>query len=680
MNVLIVTFDTTRADHISVYNDELDHTPTIEALAAEGTVFEHAVAPVPITLPSHTTLFTGKYPVQHGVRDNGLFRVTDEQTTLAEMLLAEGYATGAAVGSFPVSAHSGINQGFEYFNDDIVRPYQDYMGIRVIEKAGLFFDERPALEVNDSIWNWLDDHADQPFFLWAHYFDPHQPQAPPHPYDQIYADQPYLGEIAYADEALGEIITRLKTLGVYDNTIIVITSDHGEGLNEHRELTHSMLNYETTQHVPLVMRVPGQTPNRVARTVGLVDVVPTLMDFLDIALPVDVDGESLWSWISNGEGPEAPHYYAETLSPRLSNNWGELRTLYETPYKYIHGPRPELYDLATDPNELSDLSLDQPELAEKMKARLGEWIDNHARSEVLMPESADPEVLNRLVALGYVQPGVAPTAIEERLSSDGEAPQDHAHTISLLSKAKAQLAEGHAAAALVIIDRLVANDPQNSGYLSLKVNALMAIGKHEEGLALYDEMVAAPDMGPSRETTAFMGVFLTRIGRVDDAISEMAKYQSELETAEGQYHLATLMQRKGDLETERMMLERALELDQNLYRASVDLAVNAARRGQIDEAVALFEETIEAQPYVAKNHYNYGAFLAKQERYEEALPLLERAVQLNDGYVEAMAALAIALNQTDRPLESAQVISELRSVAPQHPLTLLTIRQIGGQQ
>jgi len=240
MNIVVITFDTTRADHLGVYDDALSNTPNLVELASQSAVFEHAVSPVPITLPSHTTIFTGLNPTSHGVRDNGLFTASPSLTTLAETLGDSGYATGAAIGSFPLAGHSGIQQGFDFFDDNITQAYEDTFGNRVIEKDGIYFDERPAEAVNEAAFDWLESHAAKPFFLWLHYFDAHQPLNPPFPFNELFVHDQYLGELAYADYALGQVIERLRDLGVYDNTIIVMTSDHGEGRGEHRELTHSI--------------------------------------------------------------------------------------------------------------------------------------------------------------------------------------------------------------------------------------------------------------------------------------------------------------------------------------------------------------------------------------------------------------------------------------------------------
>ena len=678
MNIVVVTFDTTRADHLSVYDATLANTPNLVALGEEGSVFEHAISPVPITLPSHTTIFTGLNPPSHGVRDNGLFTASRNLTTLAETLKEHGYATGAAIGSFPVAGHSGIQQGFEFFDDNITQAYEDTFGNRVIEKDGIYFDERPAEAVNEAAFDWLDANASNPFFLWLHYFDPHQPLNPPFPFNELYIHDQYLGELAYADHAFGLVVDRLRGLGVYDNTIIVMTSDHGEGRGEHRELTHSMLNYQTTQHVPLIIRVPGAPPRRIERTVGLVDLYPTLLDFVDIDIPEAVEGESLHSWVMNGEGLAPHQYYAETLSPRLSNNWGEIRTLYEGSHKYIYGPRPELYNLQDDPHELNDLVSKEPELAEQMQSDLRLVVEDPSRPNYAGEQSADPEVLARLASLGYIQPVSAPAAVTETLKSDGTPPQDLAYTISLLSEAKSLLAGGDATGAIGILDRLLEEDPGNSSYLDLKVRALFSIGALAEAKAVYDDMWAR-GITPSEVVTRRVGILLTQSGNVDQAIKEYLALDLFVYTADNYHHLATLFERKQDFALQRKYLDQALEQDSGYYPAKIDLAVNFARTG--DEAAAERELRALAaeQPFIKKIHYNLGALLARQGHSEESLEFVDRALAVDPDYLLALNT-RVAVNVDLGRLSDARAdVEQMRRLAPAHPLTSNAENLIAGE-
>ena len=278
-NVLLVTFDTTRADYLGCYGRRTARTPTLDGLAARGVLFEQCRTAAPITMPSHSTMMTGLYPLAHGVRDNGLFRLPESRTTLAEILKARGYATAAATGSFVLDRRFGLSQGFDLYEDRIRRAYENFWGERASPKNTLFFDERPAEQVNAAILPWLRQNRDKPFFVWLHYWDPHQPHIPPAPYSEVFATDLYQGEISYADAALGQVLGELKAGGVADRTVVVMTADHGEGLDEHNENTHSLLCYDTTLHVPLIVAGPGVAAGkRVRERVGTVDILPTVLE------------------------------------------------------------------------------------------------------------------------------------------------------------------------------------------------------------------------------------------------------------------------------------------------------------------------------------------------------------------------------------------------------------------
>ncbi len=472
-NLLVVTFATTRADHIGAYGYQPASTPNVDAVARGGVLFQRAFTPVPITLPAHATIFTGRYPPGHGVRGNGLFAVPDEELTLAEILRAEGYRTAAAVGSYPLISRFGLAQGFELFDDELGP------GRRRLAKAGLFFDQRRAARVNEAVFPWLEEHHQEPFFLWVHYFDPHQPQQPPPPYGRRFASQPYAGEIAYADECLGTLLERLRTLGVDQRTLVVFTADHGEGLGEHHEDTHSTLAYNTTLHVPLVMRIPGGPARRlVGQRVGTVDIVPTVLELLGVRSPERLHGRSLVPLLEQRRRrlldepePEPPPYYAETLSPRLANGWGELRVLFRGRYKYIHGPRPELFNLAADHGELDNLVAKEPQLAAEMRLELQAFLNLRADPRGDARAGIDEEAIARLEALGYLHAAGDPSEIREILRDGGIPPQDRVGDVNGMSMAKNHLFRGQPLAAREAVLGLLEQDPENPFYLDLLARA-----------------------------------------------------------------------------------------------------------------------------------------------------------------------------------------------------------------
>ena len=656
-NLLLVTLDTTRADHLGSYGDAGAHTPHFDALAEEGVRFDQAWTAAPITAPAHATLLTGRYPVAHGVRDNGLFALPPREVTLAERLSAAGWVTGAAVGAFPLAARFGFDQGFAWYDDRVGPRFGP-------SPAGgrLFFDERPAGAVNEAALRWLEERARDPFFLWLHYYDPHQPLAPPAPWNQLFAADPYAGEIAYADESFGTIVARLRELGVWDRTLVVVTADHGEGIGEHEEATHSLLLYEGTLRVPLIVRVPGGSKGRVvAEPVSTVDVTPTVLELLGVALPEGLHGVSLVPAMTGQAPPPGRGLYAETLSPRLAHRWGELRAWREGSLKYIHGPRPELYDLASDAAELAPLSNRRTDGA-RLRESLAEFLARESQGSA-PADAIDAETRQRLEALGYAAAGIAGTGeIVDELREGGVAPQDRARDVSSLSLAKALLLAGEPAAAQSPLDRLVADDPGNPRYRELRAEALLGVGDFAAAL---EDLEVARTAATSPRAEAALLLQLAAIERVrgDRAASE-SRIEASIAlapSAAAERLRAQLALEAGEGGEMRAALERALSLEPGFAPARLLLAIELDRSGDAVAAEREFEHALADQPYDSRAHYNHGVFLLGRDRLPEAHAAFARALALDPRYAaaaNATADAAIALGRTVPLSEPGPTLAE----------------------
>ncbi len=669
-NVLLVTFDTTRADHIGCYGNADARTPNIDALAAQGVRFARAFSAIPLTTPSHSTIMTGKYPIAHGVRDNGMFVLPEQQETLAEVLRARGWATAAAIGAFPLTRKFGTGQGFDLYDDHVSQQFENFQGRRALPKASLFFDERRAARVNEALYPWLEEHHREQFFVWAHYFDPHHPLAPPPPYDQLFVGDPYAGEIAYADESLGNLLDRLEQLGVSGRTMVVFTADHGEGLGEHRELTHSVQLYNSTLHVPLIVRVPGGRSGAVVETpVGTVDILPTVLDLLGLPIPERVQGRSLISELGGTAAAEPAVLYAETLAPRLGYGWGELRALFRGERKYVFGPRPELYDLGADPKELRDLIDAEPETAERMHRELARFLRDHAAPDIDAAVEMDEETRRKLMALGYLAgSGDSVEKIEEVLRPGGIAPQDRVADVSDLSMAKQRLFSRQPLPALELASGLLEKDPGNTLYLEIEATANLQLGRLDEALETLREMRRNDQAG---EVT---GRLLLQLGSLyfyrgeHDKAEAMLLESHELEpSAAGHYLLANVYSARGQRREERAALSAALEVDPAYAPARVDLAIRQAQGGERQAAEASFRQVMSEQPYYPKTFYNYGAFLAEAGDLAAAVEQLRRAVELEPRYWQAYVALIQLHLALGEPEEAGRLNQILVSRAPSSP-------------
>jgi arylsulfatase A-like enzyme len=667
-NVVVVTFDTTRADHLGCYGNADARTPVVDRLAAEGVLFESAYSSVPLTAPSHATLLTGRFPMAHGVRDNGLFVLGQEQLTLAEILKQRGYRTGAAVGGFPLLARYGLNQGFDFYDDRLTPSYDSPLAGAPRRRHAFEFEERRAARVNEAVFDWLGSGRGEPFFLWVHYYDPHRPHDPPVPYDQLLAD-PYDGEIAYADESLGTLLARLGRDGVLDRTLVVLTADHGEGLGEHRELTHSYLLYESTLHVPLVMRGPGlPAGRRVSGRVRLVDVAPTVLDALDIPVPPEMQGRSLEPLMGKGTSAAAERtHYAETLSPRLSQNWGELRALYEGRWKYIHGPKPELFDLSADPRELQNLASSRPDQAATMRDALSTFLNRNSPPGGSRMSPVDDETRARLQALGYLAAGAGQgQEIREELRGDGIAPQDRADDVSRIGTARALLSQGNYWGARDIVVELLKDVRDDPFYLEMLAQTELGLGQPDRALQAVERMLAlgAGSNRSAERLLAQVGLMKHRLGDRAGGL-RLIRRSLELEpTAEGYYLVASLEGEQGRRDEERALLEKALSVDPKYAPARLDRAVRLAQEGRPDDARAEMERVLSEQPYFAKAHYNYGALLFERGDPAAALARFDRAIVLDPGYAKARLAAIAARVRLGRRDEARKGLAELQAQAP----------------
>ena len=388
-NVLVVTLDTTRADRLSPYGYMNVSLPSLERLASEGVVFDQATSVAPVTLPAHTSLFTGLLPPRHGVRGNVNPPLAGAHTTLAEVLQAHGFRTGAFVGSAVLDPDRGLKQGFER-----------YRGVAAIDQRGPGGRQRRAGDVVDDALQWLDGVGASPFFLWAHLYDAHRPYHPPEPYATMYGHDLYVGEIAYADSQVGRLLEGLERRARLARTLIVVAGNHGESLGERGERDHGVFIYENVLRVPLIIRAPGFTPSRVGSVVRLTDVMPTILDLLRLPAAAGTDGVSVTRLMQGRLQDLDLEAYAESLDPEQLG-WSSLRALRAGRYKLIDAPRPELYDLWRDPFETTNIHALRPDLAGMMTARAAALADGGPgtqRDRV----AVSLDVRQRVAALGYL--------------------------------------------------------------------------------------------------------------------------------------------------------------------------------------------------------------------------------------------------------------------------------------
>jgi len=467
--VIVVTFDTTRADRFGCYGSDRGLTPNVDALARESTVFDQAVSAVPTTLPSHSTMFTGLYPQDHGVRYNVVFSLNEKAVTLAETLRDAGYRTAAFPATLILARKHGLDQGFEVYEAP-ERPASAPSGQP--PDAVL----RPAGEGVDKALAWLGQHESEKTFLWLHFYDPHAPYVPPFPYSSKYRDQPYDGEVAYTDAQFGRFVAELRRSPRWADTLLVVAGDHGEGLHEHGERLHSYLLYETTQHVPLIVHAPGGSGRRVAEPVTLADVTPTVLDYVGLAPARELRGISLRGG-AEGRAVPARELYFESTAGALNYGWAELKGIRDGRYKLIDSlAGTELYDLEDDPHELHDLAAEQPERVTALRtalAGLGQKLEGALAAEE-SHAAIDPRAEAALLALGYVGGGGGGAA------KNGPHPRSVIDMEGEMMAARTAIAASDWPAVEDLCHYVLGRDPSNKWALRVMIEALLAQDRADE--------------------------------------------------------------------------------------------------------------------------------------------------------------------------------------------------------
>jgi arylsulfatase A-like enzyme len=445
--VVLVTLDTTRADHIGCYGNARAKTPTLDALAGEGARFDQAESAVTTTLASHATMFTGLYPPAHGVRYNGMFRLVSKTPTVAERLREAGFATAAFPAAFPVTAPTGLSRGFDVYRDLFTEPGGKDLPMSAERKAG---------DVVRLATAWLSGVGDKRFFVWVHLFDAHWPYEPPFPFSAEFSDRPYDGEIAYADRELGTLFEALRAKKMWDGVAVIVAGDHGEGLFDHGERQHGHLAYESTLRVPLVVKPPrGGRAVVVREPVTLADLAPTILDYAGVPLPTDLHGVSLRKAARTGKSARRDLYF-ESLTGSLNYGWSPIEGLRRGSWKLIRSSVPELYDLGADPGEGTNAIGREPQLVEDLTDRLHTsltaWAGIAPGDAAFAP---DRESLARIENLGYVGGTMGGSA------KDGPSPASKIHLEGEILQLRDLVNGGAWPEALQTARRILADDPGN---------------------------------------------------------------------------------------------------------------------------------------------------------------------------------------------------------------------------
>jgi choline-sulfatase len=634
-NIILITLDTTRADRMGFLGSTRGLTPNLDAMAKQGVVFSRAYSHVPITTASHATILTGTYPQFNHVNDFGI-PLSPRLPYLPDLLHQHGYHTGAFVGSLILDPLDGTAPGFD-------RGFDIYdAGFRLRRHGEDRYQtvERRAGDVVQHALAWLSQLQDGPFFLWIHLYDAHDPYDPPEPYKSRYSSQPYDGEIAYADSAVGKLLDALRKHSLYDETMIAVMADHGESLGAHGESTHGIFLYDETLHVPLLIKLPlnRSAGKRIETRVGLVDVAPTILQEAGIVAPKDVQGESLSRMLKPAPpaGRDVPATaedrpaYAETDYPHRSFGWSSLRALRAGKYLYIQAPERELYNQITDPAATRNLAADTKAVADTLGFKLDEF---HQKTGQTLVELAKPdaEQAQKLQALGYVA-SVSTAILDDKMLS-GVDPKTKIEVSNLLHDAMFDVEDARYEEAVPLLERVLKEQPD------------MPVANMQYGMAQ------------------------ARLKKYDQALGALQKAVKLLpDNGMGHYELGLALFETGDWKGAAPEFEASVARAPRWADAHFSLAAVYARIDRVPEALTELDTTLGLTPGHYRANLLRGRILSLQGNPAGAIANLEKAAQVQPDSREAHLFLADAYAQLGRTFDAQRERAAAQSLpAPAGP-------------
>jgi len=605
-----------------------------------------------MTLPAHASMLTGTIPPYHGIRDNAGYKLDQSNITLAEVLDRNGYTTGAIISAFVMDSQFGLDQGFDYYNDSFEKPLKEIYG-----------NERRGEEASRLAAEWLGRHENKRFFLFLHYFDPHTRYDPPEPFASRFQGNHYAGEIAYTDFCIGQVIDKLKEMGMYESTLIIVTGDHGEMLGEHGEKAHAYFVYQSALKVPLIFKLPGtHKGKKIDDPAGIVDIVPTVCGILGIETPPHVRGKDL-SCCFEGDQPSVQdrYLYCESL---FSTKYGanSLMGVVSDRWKYIQTTRPELYDLFEDPDEINNLVKQQVRQARVFQDRLRQMLEESAQDAKSDSKAAlDDDGRKRLESLGYL----ARLSVNEdfEFDQDKDDPKDLIGFHNLNGKVQKFISQKKFSEAKVVGEKMLRERPHDLGvyYCLATIADLQA---DFAGVVSYmtDAIRIKPD-----EARAYnmIGTSLIRLNKTDEAISHFSEaLRIDPEYSKSHYNLGSALAGQGRISEAIKHFSEALRINPNCAEAHGNLGLVMASQGMISEAIKHYSEALRINPGLSETHYNLGMVLAKQGRIPEAIKYFSEALQINPRFAQAHNSMGVVLANQSRTEEAIKHFSEALRINP----------------
>jgi len=664
-NVLLITIDTLRTDRLSCYSREHLETPHIDSLAKRGILFDYAFAHTPTTLPSHTNILLGRTPLYHGVHDNSSFTVHEKYLTLAEFLKDIGYSTGAFVGAYPLDSTFGLDQGFSTYDDEYGSQ---------LDRGDKYYVERRAEEVVDRALIWAKRQS-SPWFMWVHVYDPHVPYEPPQPFKDRFKNDLYSGEVAYVDAEMGKIFDYLESENLYEDTLIVLTGDHGEGLWQHGELTHGYFAYNTTIRIPLILYFPGIEPGNVPDYVGHIDIFPTICDVLNLKKPDVLTGVSLLPAIKGKKLEHGPIYF-ESLYPYYekiyNREWAPLRGFIDNGEKYIESPIPEVYDLKEDFDEKNNLA--QEKELDRYRKKLDDIREKYSAEAKEDDQSPlNKEALRKLKSLGYVSgssgegekefgpdediksllPLYDKSIVAKQIYLKGEKQKAIRMLQEVITERKdiglaySNLAvlykeEGNFSGALLVIEEGMKNNPTSHEVFSAYLNFLTEAGQGDKVISVFNG-IDIPQKDTDPELWNFLGIAYTRKGdyrKALEALDKAASIDSNFAATydnRGNAYLSSYLNTKNEQELQKAIenYKKAVEINPENAVAYNGLGAAYKQAGDMDKAIKAWEQSLSIDPEYGLPLYNLGYSHMNRGENKKALQYFSKYLDLFQNRIPA---------------------------------------------
>jgi arylsulfatase A-like enzyme/Flp pilus assembly protein TadD len=663
--IIVVSVDTLRSDRLPFYGYGTVETPALTRLRNDSILFRHAYSHIPLTLPAHASVFTGLLPPEHGIRDNsGYILNTEGIPYLPKILKQLGYATGAAVSSWVLRGAVGLDADFDFYEDLIEDPAPG------IGPGGA---QRPGGHTLERATEWLRSVANEPFFFFFHIYEPHTPYSAPEPFRSRYRSS-YDAEVAASDAVIGDLLEELEALDVYDRALIILLSDHGEGLGEHEYREHGPFLYREALQVPLLVKLPQsqRAGTAVSRGVQLIDILPTVVDLLDLDPPEGIRGQSLLA--EEPEDSPGRYLYSETYYPRLHFGWSDLASVIRYPYQYIHGPDPELYNLETDPGQEQNILSTERRIYGELKQEL-ETYDRALQA----PMEVDEETRSKMAALGYI------SNVTTVLEGDLPDPKSRVHILSLMSEGvKLASLQQHQAAA-DIFRQILEEEPQMLDAWQYLGNVEVKLGNIEEALAVYRQAFEMSNGAP-RFAMAVANA-LIRLGRLEEA-REHAELAVELMPIANDL-VAEIVLQQGKLEEAEEILQASLALRGNRAGPQMTLAELRLQQGRLEEVLQItgdveLQSGDSSDPNEAERlkglYFIRGQALAQLDRLDEAEQAFRTEIAAFPDLLGPYAHLAFVLALQDRAAESGAALRALVETNPTpkaYVIAIETLRSMG---